>query len=275
MEPTSIYLEVVSLPWRDGDKFDKETCNEKVATSEETKDSFSLVASIRLPPKSRENDIRLMPESVDVPHVYMGKVPSTIVVWVRASRPNNSWNIFTLEADFSKPPRQWFEKYLDISSESTEDDCDTDSSSIIQHRRVWDRHHLIHWPASAPPGRRFIWPTYDPTTTREREEEDMLSDASDNPLIKRRPRRDKVRLWASLIDYLPVMRNTGDLPDDYIVDMEEQSERIPAHELEVPEGYEFDRQKESIFTTDLEERCGTVTSIMSNGNIWVMRYGHS
>lgn len=259
-----MYLQVISLPWQDGDNARSiSVSGEKdVSINDEAEQHHTLAASIRLPLDRKVGDAGMIPEGFDIPHVYMGKLSNTIAIWVRVGSPSYGWDILNLKADFSKPPTEWFTKDLTSTPISIEDDgVEAKVFPRIEHRRLWDRNNQLIWPLSAPPGRRFVWLTHD---------EILINEPGLPHTFQHR-----YNLRVSLVEHLPLMRNSEDFDEDYLDSMFAQSEGIPVHELEVPEDYELDPENMHIFRTDLEERSGTIISITTTGTVWVLRYGRS
>src|ERR1700761_847675 len=137
----------------------------------------------------------------------MGKTDYNIMVWTRVGNAN--WNIFSFEVDFTKPPRRWFETALTTGINSCEGYNDTNLPPPLEYRRTQYRHNMFYKLDPAPPGKRFIWLTRDSISTAD-EEENISSPASSAATSVKPPlKRNKLRLWASLIDYLPPIPNTA------------------------------------------------------------------
>lgn len=270
VEPASLRLQVVSIPRRDQVKSETSASENETSIPQEEVNRCLLVATIRLRPEIREDKTIW---SVHSTSVFMGKTDYNIIVWTRVGNAN--WNIFSLEVDFSKPPSRWFETSFPTGVDSCEGYNDTNFPPPLEYRRTQYHDNMIYKPDPAPPGKRFIWLTRDSISTSESEESISSSAPSAATSVRPPLKRYKLRLWASLIDYLPPIPNTVQGTGEYVYPMEEKWKKFYSHELEVPDEYKLGKNNERLISTCLEDRSGTVISTMSNGDIWVLRYGHS
>lgn len=271
---------MVSIPCKDETRSKPSIDDDKEWINEEPANDYSLAASIQLFPKSREHEIRPRPRRIYVPHICTGKTGNNITVWVRTNESDTTaWNIFSFDVDFSRPLERWFE-FLGLESLEGEDGIQVPPPEV--HRRTWYLDNMFCRPEPAPPGRRFIWSTKTRIPSKGLEEtapsslSNTLSQSTAGTISETQapPRKYKLQLWTSHVEYLPLIPNDTSLTGSYLSDMVERWRRVAVHELEVPEEYGVDEETDYSFSTSLEEKCGSVISILSTGDIWVFRYGH-
>lgn len=258
-----IVLQVVACPTgkatEDRNRSDSNTKAAEIRDSGSNKDGYTLAASIPLLPPSSPDNATLTPQYTEICHVYKGPVANAVRIWVREVM-NACWSVFTLTGDFGQPPRDWFKQYQPLDA-----DLPIGELGGIEKKRVWDKPGSIHWTTPNAPGRRFIWWLGEvmPNQTEEGDPE------WEDHVTKR------LRIYSGQLYRLPlpevVEKTMGRVPENHHV--ESILEQMGVQEMEVPDGLQIHWDDETVYAQALEEWSGTILLILTNGDIWVLRYG--
>lgn len=223
-----------------------------------------LAASIEIP-VSKNGTVTF--QDTDVCHAYLGLTPNIVRVWSHEeSYPG--WNVFILEADFGKDPERWFEGYSRRTSRG-----EFDGWREIQHKLVWDTVETKYWVITAAPGRRFIWHRSEDVVD---DDENRMQENEEEDTVFPQNRRKKLHIFTSVLDRIP-FTSPAEEPDSNFEDeeyMKNWTEKMQSQTLTVPDGLVMD-SRTAVYTISLEEWSGTAVVILTNGDIWVLRYGHS
>lgn len=265
----SAVFQVVAYPWnylRQRQDLSI-SANSKSIISTDEDDSFSLVASITIPPRTSPASTKIRPDSVRVCHQFKGLLANVIKLWFQDDY--DSWNVFTLTADFGRHPRGWFSHYDYLADgEGRSTLTEEDLSRVIEHKRVFNSAFAEAWIEPLVSGRRFMW--------WERSLRQTVGGLLDmDPSSE--GCQQVTELFSSVTDRIPRVH-----PDDaFVVDIRDDSYRnlvevYGSQKMVLPEMFAVTEAHDEnrIFILALEEWSGTGIAIMRNGSIWVLRYGH-
>jgi hypothetical protein len=220
---------------------------------------YILATSIEVPiPKTNS----IVFSAAEVSHNYIGPNINAVTLWTRVE-PYPCWSVFILEADFSKAPQEWFSGYQRVD----EIDVTEGSWKEIEHKRVWDHGIAESWIEPNLPGRRFIWFWYgSPLENSDVELKDGKEDEPGNP-------KRLVHLRSSVLGHVPTEKMTNILEDlDRQRSRDDYWNALHSQNLMAPVDFEIQPVASAVYSIAMDEWSGTVTVILINGDVWVLRY---
>lgn len=230
-----IHLQVLAFPLAPHPGMKNSTAQDRVSSG------FVLAANI------------LLMDSYDHPnwepkvcHKYIGRYENHMVIWIPEDEPLPMWHVFEFNIDFRKSPEQWFSRTTTLEPQLGDEAKD----KVLSKRTVYDT-TSDHWDLPLIDGKQFF------------------SVEEGNGLI-----------FLSLfhLDNIPPMEDALSFETESEADAYhlEQVERYPKKVLESPLWYpSCDPDPVSLLGFDFREWGGTASLFMSNGDIWVLRYGHA
>jgi len=226
------------------------------ATEATVTPQYLLATSIEVPiPKTST----IAFSDAEVLHNYIGPNINKVTLWTGVeSHP--CWSVFTLEADFSKAPQEWFSGYPRVG----ETDTTEGSWKEIEHKRIWDHTISERSMVPDPAGHRFIWFWYE---SQESSDDELRGDKGDEPGNSKK----RLQLWSSVLDRIPAEKATNTL-EDFDHQRDAYWDTISCQKLMVPVDFEMDPETEEVYIIAMEEWSGTITILLVNGDVWVLRY---
>ncbi|PVG04939.1 hypothetical protein CPB86DRAFT_778251 [Serendipita vermifera] len=230
-----VHLQVLAFPL--------ESEMEKSTASEQPSSGFVLAADIFLCdsyPSNHGWEPRIC-------HKYIGRHQNRITIWIPEEQPLPMWHIYDFDVDFRKPPHQWF-------SQTTNRDSRLDGKSMVSKRTIYDT-TSAHWALPLLDGKRFF-------------SVDHIEVGGNNPVLLSLFHLDSI----PLMEEPPSFESELDAEAYYLKQLGQYSKRVfdsPIHY------FVDDLDPVSIIGFDFLEWSGIAVLFMSNGDIWVLRYGHA
>jgi hypothetical protein len=239
---SGLRLQVVAFPQREGSNGSDST------NLEQPPSGFVLAVDIPL--------LSFVPTATPalpvICHNYKGRVKNRISIWIHGEGWTTKWNIFEFSVDLSEPPERWLSLYGNGGERAT---------NVIEAMAVPKR--VLH---SHP----------EPFGDRGR----ILADGRHFIIFKGPLMADdndySVRISMLDLDNIPPQDPLSMFTSNFTANSHyfEQFRSYQSNTIESPIFYPENDDPPDLYRTEFQEWSGTVSVIMENYDIWVMRYGH-
>jgi hypothetical protein len=190
-------------------------------------------------------------------HTYTGRHKNRLSIWIRENDWIPSWLIFDVDLDLRNPPERWL---VPRNDDDSENDHNASRLAMPGPKRIVDAYNATHWALPLADGKRFL-----------------SAEGLADPL---KPFNGGSKVFISMYE-ISTVPSIGDMPEfDKKFDAQayhrEQCSRYQKRSFECPIDYtrEWDNAIPGVNSFAFEEWSGTAVVLMTNGDIWVLRYGH-